>query len=230
MRLRCGGNLGAGLGGDRAPDVDDRGRHDRLAPWAVHGPAGRLASKRHAREQKRLLRVADGAVSCEGGLPSRRTVYTLRDHGVGYGSYGALEDVSQDEARRRFEVNAFGAVRLTPIALPHMRARRSGTVVNITSMGGKIHTPLGGWYHGTRFALEALSDCLRTYRGMARTPGGRKGGSVGPVARRPPRSGVPGHRCGARACGATWASGRCRRCRRWRWRSSRCRRPPSRRR
>jgi short-subunit dehydrogenase len=42
-----------------------------------------------------------------------------------------------------------------------MRARRSGTVVNVTSMGGKMHTPLGGWYHGTKFALEALSDCLR---------------------------------------------------------------------
>ncbi|MEU7560353.1 oxidoreductase [Streptomyces eurythermus] len=80
---------------------------------------------------------------------------------AGYGSYGALEDVSQEEARRQFDVNVFGAVRLTQIVLPHMRALRSGTVVNVTSMGGKIHTPLGGWYHGTKFALEALSDCLR---------------------------------------------------------------------
>ncbi|MFJ3582884.1 oxidoreductase [Streptomyces sp. NPDC090127] len=80
---------------------------------------------------------------------------------AGYGSYGALEDVSQEEARRQFDVNVFGAVRLTQLALPHMRSRRSGTVVNITSMGGKIYTPLGGWYHATKFALEALSDCLR---------------------------------------------------------------------
>ncbi|MEW2514764.1 oxidoreductase [Streptomyces sp. NPDC046870] len=80
---------------------------------------------------------------------------------AGYGSYGALEDVPQEEARRQFDVNVFGAVRLTQIVLPHMRARRSGTVVNVTSMGGKIYTPLGGWYHGTKFALEALSDCLR---------------------------------------------------------------------
>ncbi len=42
-----------------------------------------------------------------------------------------------------------------------MRAQRSGTIVNISSMGGKIHTPLGAWYHGTKFALEAISDCLR---------------------------------------------------------------------
>lgn len=80
---------------------------------------------------------------------------------AGYGSYGALEDVAIEEARRQFEVNVFGAIRLTQLALPHMRKQRSGTIVNITSMGGKIHTPLGGWYHGTKFALEALSDCLR---------------------------------------------------------------------
>lgn len=80
---------------------------------------------------------------------------------AGYGSYGSVEDVSLDEARAQFDVNLFGAVRLIQLALPHMRAQRSGTIVNITSMGGKIHTPLGAWYHGTKFALEAISDCLR---------------------------------------------------------------------
>lgn len=80
---------------------------------------------------------------------------------AGYGSYGALEDVDIDEARRQFEVNVFGAVRLIQLVLPHMRAQGSGTIVNVSSMGGKIHTPLGGWYHGTKFALEGLSDCLR---------------------------------------------------------------------
>ena len=80
---------------------------------------------------------------------------------AGYGSYGAVEDVPMSEARAQFDVNVFGAVRLTQLALPYMRAQRSGTIVNITSMGGKIHTPLGAWYHGTKFALEAISDCLR---------------------------------------------------------------------
>lgn len=80
---------------------------------------------------------------------------------AGYGSYGALEDVPLDEARAQMDVNVFGAARLTQLVLPHMRAQRSGTVVNVTSMGGKITTPLGGWYHATKFALEALSDCLR---------------------------------------------------------------------
>ncbi|MFG1627516.1 oxidoreductase [Kribbella sp. NPDC049227] len=80
---------------------------------------------------------------------------------AGYGSYGAVEDVPLDEARYQFEVNVFGAVRLIQLVLPGMRAQRSGTIVNISSMGGRIYTPLGGWYHGTKFALEALSDCLR---------------------------------------------------------------------
>jgi NAD(P)-dependent dehydrogenase (short-subunit alcohol dehydrogenase family) len=80
---------------------------------------------------------------------------------AGYGSYGALEDVPLDEARAQFDVNVFGAARLIQLVLPHMRAQRSGTIINVSSMGGKIYTPFGGWYHGTKFALEALSDCLR---------------------------------------------------------------------
>jgi NAD(P)-dependent dehydrogenase (short-subunit alcohol dehydrogenase family) len=80
---------------------------------------------------------------------------------AGYGSYGAIEDVPLAEARAQFEVNVFGAAELIRRVLPPMRAQRSGTIVNITSMGGRIHTPLGGWYHATKFALEALSDCLR---------------------------------------------------------------------
>lgn len=80
---------------------------------------------------------------------------------AGYGSYGALEDVPLSEARYQFEVNVFGAARLTQLVLPHMREQRAGKIVNVTSIGGKIYTPLGAWYHATKFALEAISDCLR---------------------------------------------------------------------
>lgn len=55
---------------------------------------------------------------------------------------------------REEQLNVFGAARLTQLVLPHMRARRSGRIVNISSMSGRIHTPLGAWYHGTKFALE----------------------------------------------------------------------------
>ncbi|MET9914645.1 oxidoreductase [Streptomyces sp. NPDC006476] len=80
---------------------------------------------------------------------------------AGYGSYGALEDVPLDEARAQIEVNVFGLARLTQLVVPHMRARRRGTIVNIGSMGGKFTTPLGAWYHASKYAVEALSDALR---------------------------------------------------------------------
>ena len=80
---------------------------------------------------------------------------------AGYGSYGAIEDVSQEEAKRQFDVNVFGAMELTKLVLPQMRQQGSGRVINISSVGGRGVGPFGGWYHGTKFALEALSDSLR---------------------------------------------------------------------
>jgi NAD(P)-dependent dehydrogenase (short-subunit alcohol dehydrogenase family) len=80
---------------------------------------------------------------------------------AGYGSYGAVEDVPIDEARRQFEVNIFGLARLVQLVTPHMRAQGSGRIINISSIGGKIYEPLGAWYHATKFAVEGLSDSLR---------------------------------------------------------------------
>jgi NAD(P)-dependent dehydrogenase (short-subunit alcohol dehydrogenase family) len=80
---------------------------------------------------------------------------------AGYGSYGAIEDVPLEEARRQFDVNIFGLARLTQLVLPHMRKSGYGKIVNISSMGGKVYTPFGGWYHATKHALEGFSDCLR---------------------------------------------------------------------
>lgn len=80
---------------------------------------------------------------------------------AGYGQLGALEDVPIEEGRRQMEVNLFGAARLTQLCLPHMRARRFGKIVNISSIGGKFAIPLSGWYHASKFALEGYSDSLR---------------------------------------------------------------------
>lgn len=80
---------------------------------------------------------------------------------AGYGLYGPVEEIGLDEARYQFEVNVFGAARLTQLLLPAMRAKGRGTIVNITSMGGKIYTVLGAWYHATKHALEGWSDSLR---------------------------------------------------------------------
>src|SRR3954451_4317884 len=80
---------------------------------------------------------------------------------AGYGSYGAVEDVPIDEARRQFEVNVFGLARLTQLVTPHMRRQGSGRIINISSIGGKFYEPFGAWYHATKFAVEGFSDSLR---------------------------------------------------------------------
>ncbi|NIF70351.1 SDR family NAD(P)-dependent oxidoreductase [Burkholderia sp. Ap-962] len=80
---------------------------------------------------------------------------------AGYGQYGALEDVPIAEGRRQMETNLFGAARLVQLCLPHMRAQGFGRIVNISSIGGKLAMPLGGWYHASKFALEGYSDSLR---------------------------------------------------------------------
>ena len=80
---------------------------------------------------------------------------------AGYAVYGPVEDVPIDEARRQFEVNLFGMARLTQLVLPQMRNVGSGTIINMSSIGGKVYTPLGAWYHATKHAVEGWSDCLR---------------------------------------------------------------------
>ena len=80
---------------------------------------------------------------------------------AGYGLHGAVETVSIEDARREFETNFFGLAYLTQLVLPGMRRKRSGRIVNISSMGGKVTLPGGGFYHASKFAVEALSDALR---------------------------------------------------------------------
>ena len=80
---------------------------------------------------------------------------------AGYGSYGAMEDVEISEAKMQFEVNLFGLARLVQLVLPHMRKQKSGRIINVSSMGGRMTSYFGGWYHATKYALEAFSDALR---------------------------------------------------------------------
>jgi NAD(P)-dependent dehydrogenase (short-subunit alcohol dehydrogenase family) len=80
---------------------------------------------------------------------------------AGFGMYGSMEESTIEDARYQFEVNLFGMARLTQLALPAMRKKGAGTIINISSMGGKIYTPLGSWYHATKHAVEGWSDCLR---------------------------------------------------------------------
>jgi NAD(P)-dependent dehydrogenase (short-subunit alcohol dehydrogenase family) len=80
---------------------------------------------------------------------------------AGYGAYGAVEDIPLSAAREQMEVNLFALAHLIKAVLPTMRKQRSGRIINVSSIGGKIWSPLGGWYHASKFAVEGLSDALR---------------------------------------------------------------------
>jgi NAD(P)-dependent dehydrogenase (short-subunit alcohol dehydrogenase family) len=86
-------------------------------------------------------------------------VYALINN-AGYGHEGTLEESSMDELRQQFEVNVFGAVAMMKAVLPHMRSRREGRILNVTSMAGLMTMPGLSYYHGSKFALEGISSSL----------------------------------------------------------------------
>ena len=104
---------------------------------------------------ERSMRAAVAAVSGETGAVG------VLINNAGYSQSGAVESVSMELARRQFETNVFGPLRLTQLVLPGMRKQRWGKVVNLSSMGGKLTFPGGGLYHASKYAVEALSDALR---------------------------------------------------------------------
>ncbi|WP_270886900.1 oxidoreductase [Pedococcus sp. 5OH_020] len=80
---------------------------------------------------------------------------------AGYGEYGTIEETDLDKVRQMFETNVFGLARLIQLVLPAMRTARAGRIVNIGSMGGRITFPVGGYYHASKYAVEAITDALR---------------------------------------------------------------------
>src|SRR4051812_36953614 len=133
--------------------------------WTVYAGARRVERMEGLRAQgiRPLALDVTDAASLRAGVATIEREAGRIDvlvNNAGYGSYGAVEEVSLDEGRRQFDVNLFGAIELTQLVIPLMRRQRSGRIINVTSVGGKIHTPFGAWYHGTKFALEGMSDVL----------------------------------------------------------------------
>lgn len=124
---------------DKMKDIVDVGGHSIQMDVSKEGDAA-MAVKRVLSEQGRIDVLWNNA---------------------GFGLYGPVEEIDINKARYQFEVNLFGLAALTQAVLPHMRAQKSGLIINTSSMGGKIYTPLGAWYHATKHALEGWSDCLR---------------------------------------------------------------------
>lgn len=79
---------------------------------------------------------------------------------AGYGAYGPLEAFPMDRIRRQFDTNVIGLIETTKAVLPHMRGNGAGTIVNVSSIGGQMTFPLGALYHGTKFAVEGISEAL----------------------------------------------------------------------
>lgn len=103
----------------------------------------------------------ESMVNCVNKIMSKEGRIDVLVNNAGYGYYGAVEDVSMEEARKQVEVNIFGLARMTQLVLPSMRKNKFGKIINISSMGGKVYTKFGAWYHATKFAVEGFSDCLR---------------------------------------------------------------------
>jgi NAD(P)-dependent dehydrogenase (short-subunit alcohol dehydrogenase family) len=80
---------------------------------------------------------------------------------AGIGIAGALEDTTPEEAQSQFDTNFFGLHRVCRAALPHLRAQRAGTIINMSSLAGRISLPFQGFYSATKFAIEAYTEALR---------------------------------------------------------------------
>jgi len=127
----------------RREDLDDLARLDRIFPLS--------------------LDVTDAATimaAVEGVLAQAGRLDTLVNN-AGFGQYGAVEDVSPAQLRRQFAVNFFGAIEAIRAVLPAMRRARRGTIVNVSSVAGKLSIPFAAPYCASKHALEALSDALR---------------------------------------------------------------------
>lgn len=149
----------SGIGAATAVRLNDAGfvvyagarRTERMADLASRGIRTVSLDVTDDDSMKRVL----------GSLLSEQGRIDVLVNNAGYGAYGAFEEIPLDEARQQFDVNVFGLARLTQLVLPVMREQRAGRIVNVSSMGGKITTPLGSWYHASKFAVEGLSDALR---------------------------------------------------------------------
>ncbi|WP_127529319.1 oxidoreductase [Paenibacillus kobensis] len=149
----------AGIGKETAIDLKNRG-------FIVYGAARRTEKMEDLSDRGIHTVSLDvtnemSMVNCVNEILEKEGQIDILVNNAGYGSFGAVENVPMEEARRQVEVNLFGLARMTQLVLPSMRKNRFGKIVNVSSMGGKVWTSFGGWYHATKFAVEGFSDCLR---------------------------------------------------------------------
>ena len=149
----------SGIGRDSAIHLASRGHH-------VYAAARRTQLLETLREYGVTplhLDVTDNASmqACVDAVLKAEGHIDVLVNNAGYGQFGAVENVTLDEARRQLEVNVFGLARMSQLVLPSMRSRHSGRIINISSVVGRTVIYFGGWYHVSKYSVEALSDSMR---------------------------------------------------------------------
>ena len=134
--------------------------------WVVYATARKLADLADCAAggcKTLTLDVTDEAsmTAAVGTIEREHGAVGVLINNAGYSQSGAIEAVPMERIRAQFETNVFGLVRLTQLVLPAMRKQRWGRVVNLSSMGGRLVFPGGGYYHATKYAIEAITDALR---------------------------------------------------------------------
>ena len=149
----------SGIGRETAHAFNDEG-------WTVYatarnpadietlGEAGCELATLDVTDQSDVDRVVDRILDEEGAIDALV-------NNAGYGQFGPIEDVSTAKVHRQFDVNVYGPHRLIKAVLPGMRRERDGTIINVSSVAGRVSFPGGGVYSGSKFAIEAMSDALR---------------------------------------------------------------------
>src|SRR5215210_2549030 len=145
-----------------------RATAERLANvgWRVYATARNVESVAPLEERGCVLlpldvTEEDSMISAVDEVARREGTVGVLVNNAGYSQSGAVEAVPIDKVRRQFETNVFGLVRMCQLVLPGMRGQGFGRIVNVSSMGGRLTFPGGGYYHATKYAVEALSDALR---------------------------------------------------------------------
>jgi NAD(P)-dependent dehydrogenase (short-subunit alcohol dehydrogenase family) len=134
--------------------------------WTVYASARRTESiedlaKRGCRTLSLDVTDEDSMRAAVAAVEDAEGAVGVLVNNAGYSQSGALETLPLDRLRAQFETNVFGLVRMCQLVLPGMRRQGGGKIVNVSSMGGRLTFPGGGAYHGTKHAVEALSDALR---------------------------------------------------------------------
>jgi NAD(P)-dependent dehydrogenase (short-subunit alcohol dehydrogenase family) len=153
--------VGSGLGRALAEAALERGAHvhgtlrseEDARAFEALAPGRAIAHRLDVTDEAAVYRVIDAIETQSGGID-------VLVNNAGYGLVAGVEETTLAEARAQFEVNVFGALAVMQAALPYMRARRAGHIVNISSVSGLVGWPSLGVYSGSKFALEGISETL----------------------------------------------------------------------